>query len=87
MNIRPRLQELAGPNLDIHGPDPEPDEHPKPSTAPAGAIQLVKVSRVDYRLPILTDIAKYKPEEPLHVLLEYIAEVSTCWPEHILIAL
>jgi hypothetical protein len=67
LNIWPRLRGLAGPAPDLDGP--EPDTH----------LQLIGVPSDDdasnFRLRFSTfDPLKY--QDPLHILLEYISEVS-----------
>ena len=70
LNIWPRLRGLAGPAPDLHEPEPESDTHLQLIRVPADT----DVSNSSHFLALLFDVSKY--QDPLHTLLEYIAEVS-----------
>ena len=71
VNVWPRLRGLAGPAPDLPEPEPEPDTHLQLMGIPADT----DVSNSSHFSTLLYNPPKY--QDPLHTLLEYIAEVST----------
>ena len=71
LNIWPRLRGLAGPSSDMHGPGPESDTHLELLSIPAGTDVSNASSFIAFR-PF--HVSKY--QDPLLVLLKYIAKVS-----------
>lgn len=72
LNFWPRLrgQATPSPDVDDRGPQPGADRRLSAISGEAGE----KVNNSDHNLLILVDVLQY--QDPLHVLLQYIAEVS-----------
>ena len=69
LTIWPRLRALAGPSSDMHDPETESDVHLELQGIPAET----DVSNSSHYFPSFN---VSKCQDPLHVLLKYIAEVS-----------
>ena len=70
LNIWPRIRGAAGYAPDMDDPDPESDIH----LGLIGIPSKADVSNSSHLCLPLFDVSKY--QDPLHILLEHIAEVS-----------
>ena len=79
MKFWPRLrgQATLSPDIDGHGPDPGIDLRQLTLIEDIGSM---KVNEPGYHFPNFVNVLQH--EDPLHVLLQYIAEVSTLSGRH-----
>ena len=72
MKIWPRLRGRAGPAPDVGGHEPEPEPNKQLEVIGASTNANVRV----FVIPLEPLSYSLKDQDPLHVLLQYIAEVS-----------
>ena len=81
MKFWPRLrgQAILPPDVDSHGPDPGIDLRQLTLTEDTDSMKVNKPSR---HFPNVVDVLQHQPDDPLHVLVQYISEVSTLSGRH-----